>query len=261
MKARKSRQPKRYTGNSKDQVVRYDKEGRKIDKEMKRLLKTTDEFETTSDTPIVLTIQNKSFRIRQTMSRSPDTENEKDPVTWYTETVCPGSPKLVCESLMNPKYRKKWDLNISSFEQIPMDPVFPNIFIHHTIADNRDGDYLSARDVVELISINEVEDKTSFQVSSKSIDRKDIPKIRGFARDNTMICGILFEKLSPKERKKMKIPKLKKCEWTRIRYILQTKNSDSLDHSGVNAAMAHTSDEMMKGLRNYIIQKRLKLDH
>merc|ERR1712098_170425 len=178
--------------------------------------------------------------------------------------------------MMEPAFRLQWDSNISTCQRFDVGSASPNTFIQRTSVDSADGGYVSARDVIELISINEFKNETtgrqSVQVSSKSIEREDIPDEKGVQRDSTMICGALFEQLSDEEMEKMELPKLmvpvkengmkktKECGWTRIRYILQTEITGTLPSTEVSIAMSSTCNGMMRDLRNYIIQKRLKLE-
>ena len=88
-----------------------------------------------------------------------------------------------------------------------------------------------------------------------------------------MICGMLFEGMNDTEMKEMKLPELmvpvdkasgnqnmgktKKCEWTRIRYVLQTDIKGWIPSSVINAAMSHTNKGIMRDLRSYVMQQQL----
>ena len=263
------------------QLKQYHLEGIEIKTELDRLLTTTDKFNVASDTYPEFKIQNKSFRIRQLVSYSSDTKKKKDPMIWYTETVSPGSPWMVYESWTDSTFRMQWDSHLSSSRKIQIDDAFPNIYILHSSAKAAGGGLISPRDFVDLLSIHEFENNAtgykSVQIASKSIERDDVPKQKGFVRGTVVISGVLFERLSDNEMKDMKLPKLtvsakgdengdedekektKECEWTRIRYILQTDIKRWIPASVINAAMSHTNNGMMRDLRNFVARKRLGL--
>eukprot|EP00483_Globobulimina_turgida_P003865 UN03873 len=161
---------------------------------------------------------------------------------WYTETICPGNPRLVLESWIYPQYRLKWDSFIASSNKIMMDEHrYPNTFILHTEAKPAAGGIISPRDFVDLLNIYEVKDDNdkcmTVQIASKSIKRNDIPEKKGFVRGVVVLSGVLFDRLGENDLAEYKLPKLvvqeavnvaanvgdeeKESEvgWTRLRYI------------------------------------------
>ena len=263
------------------QLKQYQMEGIEIKKELDRLLTTSDQFIVASDTYPEFKIQNKSFRIRQLVSYSSDTKKTTDPMIWYTETVSPGSPWMVYETWTDSTFRMQWDSQLSTARKIQIDDAFPNIYILHSSVKAAGGGLISPRDFVNLLSIHEFENNATgykaVQIASKSIERDDVPEQNGFVRGTVYISGALFERLSEDEMKEMKLPKLtvaakedenadedekentKECEWTRIRYIVQTDIKGWIPVSVINASMSYMNNGMMRDLRNFIIQKRLGL--
>ena len=112
------------------QCKQYYLEVVEIKKEMDRLLTTTDSFKMSLQTYFDFEIQDKSFKIRQMVSHSSDTKQKKNPMIWYTETICPGSPKMVHESLMDPTYRMQWETHLSSFQIIQIDDAFQMFILY-----------------------------------------------------------------------------------------------------------------------------------
>ena len=263
------------------ELEQYHLESAEVLKEFDHLLTTTDQFQVSSDTYFDFKIQDKSFRIRQSLSSSTDTKQKKDPMIWFVDTICPGSPQMVHESLMEPEFRMQWDSQFSSFRKITIDDAFPNIHILHSSAKAVAGGLVSPRDLVDLASVHTFTNKEtgfkSIQTVLKSVERKDIPKQRGFVRANVVISGLLFERLSDDEMEKMELPKLmvsdnqhhdadnenmvndKECEWTRIRYITQTDIKGWIPSKVINAAMSHTISGVIRYLRDFVMYERLAL--
>merc|ERR1712003_494926 len=102
---------------------------------------------------------------------------------------------------------------------------------------------ISARDFVGLCRIYEDLDGKSVQIASTSIERKDMPKKKGFVRGNIILSGVLFEQMEQSEVVKCKLPKLmmlddekeSECKWTRIRYIVQTDLKGWIPSSVINS--------------------------
>ena len=251
---------------------------------LNRLLATTDTFKTSSETYSKYQIQGESFKIRQSVSVSKDTKNNKNPLIRYVETVCPGSPSMICESWIDSKLRMEWDSQFSSVRKVEIDDAFPNIFVEHVCSKTAAGCLVSPRDFVELISMNYYDLKPtgyqSVKIVSKSIVREDIPKQKGFVRGNTLIGGFVCETLSDQEIEEMELPKLKvpvsgtddcddessettsgkrDCEWTRIRYILQMELNGWLPSSLTNERINSTVSTSMRELRNFVMYNRLGL--
>ena len=256
------------------QLKQYQMQSVETRKELDRLLAKRDQFKVSLDNYLKFKIQNKPFKIHKTVSYSHDTKEKKDPAFWYCETVCPGLPKMICESFNNPEYRMEWESNFSSLRKIQIDDTLPNLHILHSCAKAVAGGLISPRDCVELFSTHEFENKAtgyrSIQIAAKSIVREDIPKQKGFVRADVLIAGWIFERLSNEERKELGLPNLmvdegddvntKECEWTRIRYIFQSDLKGWLPASVINMGISQTISRMMCDLRNFIIQKRLGLN-
>ena len=224
------------------ELKHYHMMGIEIRKEVDRLLTTTDQFKVSSETYFEFEIQLKSFRIRQVVSYSSDTKNKNDPLIWYVDTVCPGSPQMVYECFM-PKYREEWDLSISSFRKIHSDEAFPNISIFHKCLKGGGGGLISPRDFVDLLVTHEFTNKEtgyrSVQTAQKSVESLFRPEQKGFVRGNVMMGSLLCERLSDEKMEEMGLPRLlvavngdshskvenkektKICEWTRVRYVIQ----------------------------------------
>ena len=265
-------------------LKRYYLEGAEAKHRLNRLLATTKKFKTSLETYSKYQIQGESFKIRQSVSVSKDRKNKMNPLIRYVETVCPGSPSMICESWMDSKLRMEWDSQLSSVRKIEIDDAFPNIFLQHTRTKPAAGGLVSPRDFVRLISMNEFEDKAkgyqSVKIVSKSIVKQDIPKQKGFVRANTLIAGFLFERLSDEEIEQMELPKLKvpgpgdddadeentetteekrDCEWTRIRYILQMDLKGWLPSSLTNEGLTSAVSTSIRDLLDFVMYKRLGL--
>ena len=263
------------------QLEQYHLLGIETKKELDRIYDSIDQFKMDLDTHFEFKIQNKPFKIRQVVSYSSNTKQKKDPVIWHIETVSPGSPRMVYESLSTPKYREEWDTYFASSRKIQIEDGFPNIYIFQSCSRIGAGGLISPRDFVEMVSIHEFTNEAtgyqSVQSASKSVEREDIPKQKGFVRGNVVIGGMLFERLSDKEMDEMELPKLmvpvnedmtfdikekentKECEWTRIRYILQTDIKGWIPATIVNAAMSRAMNGVISDLREFVIRKRLGL--
>ena len=263
------------------ELEQYHLESAEVLNEFDHLLTTTDQFQVSSDTYFDFKIQDKSFRIRQLLSSSTDTEQKKDPRIWFVDTICPGCPQMVHESLMEPEFRMQWDSQFSSFRKITIDDAFPNIHILHSSAKAAAGGLVAPRDLVDLASVHKfTKNETgykSIQTVLKSVQREDIPKQKGFVRANVVISGLLFERLSDDEMEKMELPKLmvsdnehhdannvntvndKECEWTRIRYITETDIKGWIPSKVINAAMSHTISGVIRDLRDFVMYERLAL--
>ena len=257
------------------QCKEYHIKGLEIKKELEHLHTKLDTFNVSSETFLKLKIQGKSFEIPQKVSNSPDTKDKKNPMIWCSETVLPGSPRFVYESLMDPRHRTQWDQQLSAFRRIVVDDAFPDIYIMHNSTKPAVGGLISPRDFVDLVTVHEFENKVtgyqSLHFTMHSIEREDIPKQKGHIRANLVMCGTLFERLSDEEIEEMKLPKLmvsvdgngdekkkkQQCEWTKMRYIIQTDIKGWIPQSVINLAMSQSNNEIMNNLRNYIIQKRL----
>jgi len=259
-------------------MQQYHLESVEITKEFDHLLTTTDQFKVSLDKDFEFKLQDKSFKIHQTVSRSSNSKKKNAPKIWYVETVCPGSPHLVHESF-SANFRKKWDANFSSAPRIEIDNAFPNIYIQHTSA--KGGGLISPRDFLDLVSERKIENKEtgyqSIQTTSKSISHLEVPKQKGFVRANVVIGGLRFETLSNKEIEEMELPKLmvavneesnvdedskentKECQWTRIQYLLQWDLGGWLPKKLINSVMADSNSALINELRNFVIEKRLGL--
>ena len=266
-------------------LKRYYLEGAEAKHRLNRLLATTDTFKTSLETYSKYQIQGESFKIRQSVSVSKDTKNNKNPLIRYVETVCPGSPSMICESWIDSKLRMEWDSQLSSLRKIEIDDAFPNIFVQHICSKPATGCMVSPRDFVELISMNYYDLKAtgyqSVRIVSKSIVREDIPKQKGFVRGNTLIGGFVFEGLSDEEMEEMELPKLKvpvsgtddcddessethtdgrsDCEWTRIRYILQMDFNGWLPSSLNNERITSAVSTSIRDLRDFVMFNMLDL--
>ena len=259
-------------------MQQYHLESVEITKEFDHLLTTTDQFKVSLEKDFEFKLQDKSFKIHQTVSRSSHSKKKNAPKIWYVETVCPGSPHLVHESF-SANFRKKWDANFSSAPRIEIDNAFPNIYIQHTSA--KGGGLISPRDFLDLVSERKIENKEtgyqSIQTTSKSISHLEVPKQKGFVRANVVIGGLRFETLSNKEIEEMELPKLMvavneesnvdedskenkmECQWTRIQYLLQWDLGGWLPKKLINSVMADSNSALINELRNFVIEKRLGL--
>ena len=261
-------------------MQQYHLQSVKITKEFDHLLTTTDQFKVSLDKDFEFKLQNKSFKIHQTVSCSSDTKKKNDPKIWYVETVCPGTPRIIHESF-SPELRKQWDANFSSARKIGIDDAFPSIFIQLTSAKGIAGGLISPRDFLDLASVREIDNKEtgyqSIQTTSKSIKTEDVPEQKGFVRANVVIGGLRFETLSSEEIEEMDLPKLmvavnedgdveeqnkenpKECQWTRIQYLLQLDLGGWLPKKLINSVMSDSNSAMISDLRNFVIEKRLGL--
>ena len=239
------------------QLQQYHLDSLNIKKEWDRLIPKIDGFQVFQEEYLTFKIQQKSFKIPQTVLHSPDNKQKRDPLIWYVETVCPGSPQMVYESLL-PKYRKEWDSHFASFRKIQIDDAFPNIHLWHSPTN---------RDFVEIISIHELASKATgyrcVRTASKSNQKRPISRGKRDHPATMVLSGVLCEKLSISEMDQMKLPKLinreiTQVEWTRIRYIVQTDQQEWIA-SGINAVMPLIIGRMMCDLRNFVIEKRLRL--
>merc|ERR1712157_568248 len=114
---------------------------------------------------------------------------------------------------------------------------------------------ISARDFVDLLRIYKHK-SDSIQIASTSIERNDMPKNKGFVRGTVVLSGVLFEKMGAVDIQKHKLPKLmcksaddeneSVCDWTRIRYIVQTDIKGWIPSSVINTAMSSTNVGMLQ---------------
>ena len=226
-------------------------------------------------------IQGKAFKIRQRVSYSSDAKNKDDPHIWFVDTMSPGSPKMLHESLMDPAYRMQWESHLSSFRVIQIDEEHPNIHLVHSSGRPSAKGLISPRDFVDLQSIHKFEDKATGRKSVmtvlKSVERQDIPEQKGFVRGNVMIRGLLFETLTKEEIQKKKLPKLmvaakedknqgkeptenmKEFQWTRIRYILQLDLGGRIPKWVTKTVMSASTKGLINDLRDFVMEKRLGL--
>ena len=250
----------------------YHLKGIGIKKDLDQIHTTTNTFKVASDMSLKFKIQGNEFKIQQTVSHSKKDKESKDPMIWCTETLCPGSPRFVCDSLMSTKHRMAWDATLAAHRQIFIDEAFPDIFILHSSAKAAVGGLISSRDFVDLITVQEFKNEAtgyqSLQITSKSIEREDIPEQKGSIRGVIVICGVLIERLSEEEIEKMELPNLMvpangdenadkvECEWTRMKYIIQADLKGWLPQTAINAGMSQSNNDLMNNLRNYIIHNR-----
>lgn len=247
----------------------YQMKGVGFKREVDKIHSILETFKVTSEESLNFKIQGKEFKIQQTVSYSPKDDKKKEPSIWCTETICPGSPRLIYESLMEEKHRMAWDAQLAAHRQILIDESCLTVYILHSSAKASVGGLIPPRDFVDLVTLHEFKNQAtglqSLQIVSKSFDW-DVPEQKGLERGVLVIGGVLLERLSDDEIQQMELPKLQlsankeECEWTRIRYIVQTNVQSKLPQTVLNSGMSKSKNEMMNDLRNYIIQRRLGLE-
>lgn len=263
------------------QVKQYRLDLTELKKELDHLLTITDEFKVSSDTNLELKVQGKSLKIRQIVSHWTDAKKKNDPMIWYVESVCPGSPKMLSETMWDSKYRMEWDPKLSFLRNIQIDEESPKLVALHSRSKPTAGGLVSAREFVSISAIHEFTNQVtgceSIQSVTKSIEREDIPKQSGVVRVNVLLGGTLFEKLSDQQIEELKLPELMvavdeddsaekedqqnaaKCEWTRIGSFLQLDLGGWIPTSVINAVLAKSHRGNCRDFTNYVIEKRLGL--
>lgn len=227
--------------------------------ELDALYKTTNDFKLSQKTDAILRIHDKEFKISTSVSYSSITKNKSDPRIWYLETLCPGNPTAICETIRDCKNRLKWDLNVSCSKKIPIDHDAndTNLQIAYTATKPAAGGIISPRDFVDLSDIYPINDaKTGYeatQLVGVSVECDEVPEKKGFVRGNTLISGFLMEKLSTKELKERYNICESQCEWSRMKYIVQSDIKGWIPKSVLNAAFASSICEYVNNLRNYVI--------
>ena len=252
-------------------IEKYLNIGKQCKSELDALYSSINSFQLSLTDQQALNIQDQKFSICTSVSYSNQTKHKSDPLIWYTETLCPGNYRVIYESWVEPQHRLKWDSFISKSNKIMIDASNPNLFVLNTATKPAAGGIISARDFVNLLRIYELkgeEEKDgeyqAMQIASRGIEMKGMPEKKGFVRGVVNLSGVIFEKVGQRDIKdKYKLPTLrmihnKQCEWTRIRYIVQSDIKGWLPTSIVDKAMASTNNGMMRDLRKYVIEHRLR---
>eukprot|EP01084_Bolivina_argentea_P018742 34871_1 len=275
----KENEPKPITDNEQESktneiIEKYLQIGNTAKQELDELYSKNNTFTLSTNNETTFKLQGKEFKLPTIVKYSSNTKHRSDPMIWYTETICPGDPRMLYETWAYPRYRLQWDSFVSSSNQIIIDNKYPNLFILNTATKPAAGGIISARDFVDLLNIFEVKDNNQIktvQIASKSIKHDEIPEKKGFVRGIVVLSGVLFDRLDDNDMEKYKLPKLiakdnddekestSEIEWTKLRYIVQSNIKGWIPQSVINTAMSSTNVGMMRDIRNFVINQRLKL--